>query len=62
MSIKEKNNETAAPEYTKQQFLESSVFTAQQKDVLHALLLNGETYTIEQVTQKVKEFAGKVAN
>ncbi|MCP3773655.1 hypothetical protein NLX71_10070 [Paenibacillus sp. MZ04-78.2] len=47
------------PAYTKQQFLESKLFTAQQKDLLNALLHDEETYTTDQVKQQIEQFLNK---
>ncbi|MFH5185726.1 hypothetical protein ACHHV8_25470 [Paenibacillus sp. TAB 01] len=60
MSVKDKTDEPIAPTYSKQQFLESKIFTVQQKDVLSALLKADESYTIDQVTGIVENFARKV--
>ncbi|MCP1311112.1 hypothetical protein [Paenibacillus tyrfis] len=56
--------ETAAaqeslPAFTKQQFLESKLFTAQQKDLLNALLQDEETYTTDQVKQQIEQYLKK---
>ncbi|MDO3678681.1 hypothetical protein [Paenibacillus ehimensis] len=56
--------ETAAaqeslPAFTKQQFLESKLFTAQQKDLLNALLHDEETYTTDQVKQQIEQYLKK---
>lgn len=46
------------PQYTKQQFLGASKrFTPQQKDVLAAVLGERQTYTREEATRLVDEFA-----
>ncbi|SCW57244.1 hypothetical protein SAMN04487970_101675 [Paenibacillus tianmuensis] len=47
------------PAFTKQQFLESKLFTAQQKDLLNALLHDEETYTTDQVKQQIEQFLNK---
>lgn len=60
MSTKEKSNEAAVSTYTKQQFLESKQYTAQQKDVLNALLQDDTAYTVEQVKKHMTEFSRKV--
>ncbi len=44
-----------APDYTKQQFLGSAKYAA-HKDVLNALLVDGKTYTSDNVDQLIKEF------
>ncbi|ASS76818.1 hypothetical protein CIG75_18975 [Tumebacillus algifaecis] len=44
------------PRYTKEQFLSSKQFTAAQKDVLVAVLRDGETYTTEQAKRMVEVF------
>jgi hypothetical protein len=43
--------------YTKEQFLASKQFTAVQKDVLRALLKDGETYTVDQAQKLIDDFA-----
>lgn len=43
--------------YTKQQFLAAKSITPQQKDVLNAVLEDGKSYTKEEVTHLVEEFA-----
>lgn len=50
---------TKAPTYTKEQFLSSKQFNSTQKDVLHALLKDGESYTMDQVKKLVQEFLKK---
>jgi hypothetical protein len=50
-------SEPAAPVYTKAQFLASNQFTPIQKDVLRAILKDGETYTHEQVQKMIEDFA-----
>ncbi|NEN84366.1 hypothetical protein G3T11_19120 [Paenibacillus elgii] len=47
------------PAFTKQQFLESKLFTAQQKDLLSALLQDEETYTTDQVKQQIEQYLKK---
>lgn len=47
------------PAFTKQQFLESKLFTAQQKDLLNALLHDEETYTTDQVKQQIEQYLKK---
>lgn len=49
----------SAPMFTKQQFLASDKFSTRQKDVLNALLKDGEKYSTQQVEQMVKEFLAK---
>lgn len=44
------------PTFTKQQFLKSSGFTAEQKDLLNALLENDIPYTRSQVNDIIKNF------
>lgn len=46
-----------APTYTKAQFLASKQFKPIQKDVLRALLKDGETYTFDQVQKLVDDYA-----
>lgn len=45
--------------FTLEQYLGSSRFTAQEKDILRALLTDGESYTPEQVDAIVEEFLKK---
>ncbi|WP_258959226.1 hypothetical protein [Paenibacillus tyrfis] len=47
------------PAFTKQQFLESQLFTAQQKDLLNALLQDEETYTTDEVKQQIEQYLKK---
>lgn len=42
--------------FNKQQFLRSEQFDAHQKDVLNALLNDGETYTVDQVVKMIAQF------
>lgn len=51
----------ATPTYTKQQFLSSKRFTPQQKDVLHALLEEGNAYSDAQVKKLIDDFMKKGA-
>ncbi|MFB0840960.1 hypothetical protein [Paenibacillus oleatilyticus] len=61
----EETTEAAAaspePTFTKQQFLESKLFSALQKDVLSALLRDDEVYTTDQVQQKIEAFLREAA-
>lgn len=50
----------AAPAFTKQQLIEAKRYTAQQKDLINALLDDGQTYTQVQVDGLIGEFLGKV--
>ena len=54
---KSETAEAAAPAYTKAQFLVSKQFTAVQKDVLRALMKDGETYTVEQAQKLIDDYA-----
>lgn len=62
MSVTKKQAEEATeattpePTFTKQQFLESKLFSTLQKDVISALLQDEETYTTDQVKQKIEAF------
>ncbi|MFB0846857.1 hypothetical protein [Paenibacillus oleatilyticus] len=47
------------PAFTKQQFLESKLFTGQQKDLLNALLHDEETYTTDEVKQQIEQYLKK---
>ncbi len=47
------------PAFTKRQFLESKLFTAQQKDLLNALLHDEETYTTDQVKRQIEQYLKK---
>lgn len=44
------------PTYSKTQFLSSGKFTGAQKDVLAALLQDGESLTYKQAVEKMNEF------
>ncbi|QGQ93950.1 hypothetical protein EHS13_03030 [Paenibacillus psychroresistens] len=46
--------------FSKQQYLESKRYTAQEKDVLNALLSAEEEYTQEQIINIVDEFHRRV--
>lgn len=46
--------------YTKQQFLNSTQFSAAHKDILNALLEDGESYTTEQVKELIKTYLERV--
>jgi hypothetical protein len=48
----------AIPAFTKQQFLASKQ-RADQKDLLNALLVDGQTYNNDQVDGIISEFLGK---
>lgn len=50
----------AAPTFSKQQLLESKMYTGVQKDVLNALLQDEEEYTQEQISIIVDEFHRRV--
>lgn len=50
---------TSVPGYTKQQFLSSEQYTFQQKDVLNALLKDGERYSTQQVSKMIEKFLNK---
>ncbi|MEK3722310.1 hypothetical protein [Paenibacillus sp. FSL H8-0034] len=52
--------EPAAPAFTKRQLIEAKKYTAQQKDLINALLDDGQTYTQVQVDGLIGEFLGKV--
>ena len=52
-----KDSET--PVYSKEQFLKSKQFTAQQKDLLAALLEDRKTYTTDQVNEMLNQFLKK---
>lgn len=65
----EKNNATNKDEkkethvsnaYSKQQFLSAKKF-ARQKDLIDALLVDGQAYTTDQVTKIVEDFLKKGA-
>lgn len=58
MAKKEAAEETA-PVFTKQQFLASNRFTPHQRDVLTALLKDGESYTNGQVDKILQDFFKK---
>lgn len=46
-----------APTYTKAQFLASKQFTPIQKDVLRALMKDGEVYTVDQLFRLIDDYA-----
>ena len=50
-------SEFGKPAYTKGQFLASNQFTPIQKDVLRAILKDGETYTIDQAQKLIEHYA-----
>lgn len=58
MSEKTKKQEITITEltFTKEQFLKSGNFTPIQKDVLRAILKDGETYTLDQVNKLLEDF------
>lgn len=60
-AMKEETTATqeSLPAFTKQQFLESKLFTAQQKDLLNALLQDEETYTTDEVKQQIEQYLKK---
>lgn len=47
--------------YAKQQLLQSTQFSPVHKDILNALLQEGETCTIEQAKEKIGQFVTKEA-
>lgn len=47
----------AGATFSKAQFLTSDQFTPIQKDVLHALLADDGTYTLEQARRRIDDFA-----
>lgn len=49
--------EKAAPKFTKQQFLRAANFSQVERDVLRALMKDGETYTLDQARKLVDDFA-----
>jgi hypothetical protein len=55
--LSKKNESDAAPVYTKAQFLASKQFTPVQKDVLRALMKDGEVYTVEQARRLIDDYA-----
>lgn len=54
MTRKDKNG---AAKFTKQQFLQSANFSPVERDVLRALMEDGQTYTHDQAKKLVGEFA-----
>lgn len=60
MADKTETAKAAAAKYAKEQFLGSSRF-ADHKDVLNALLVEGKTYTTDQVERLVHDFLKKEA-
>lgn len=47
--------------FVKQQFLSSKQFSSSEKDLLHALLVDGEVYTTDQVKKTIRDFLNKEA-
>lgn len=47
--------------FSKQQFLKSSKFTPIHKDVLSALLKDGEKYTMDEAEKMINQFLKKEA-
>lgn len=64
MSKKQSENLQEAPvkaiTFSKQQFLKAANFTRIERDVLNALLKDGETYTLEEVQKMLNDFKQKV--
>ncbi|MEO2260713.1 hypothetical protein ABGV43_27820 [Paenibacillus amylolyticus] len=48
----QKNN----PKYSKSQFAESRQLSRMEKDILAAVLLDQQTYTIEEAKQHIQQF------
>lgn len=57
----EKTEEQTAPTFTKQQFLASKQFTAQEKDVVNAVLQDSESYSVAAAKKLVRDFLKKEA-
>ena len=55
------NISESKPRYNKEQFLASKQFTTAQKDVLAAVLHDGQTYTFEEAKKRADEFLRKEA-
>jgi len=51
-----KDKEQETPMFSKEQLLQSKLFTPLHKDVLSALLEDGQAYTTDQVKQKIDAF------
>ena len=51
-----KTEETAAPKFSKQQFLKAANFTRIERDVLRSFLRDDEMYTLQQVEKMLNDF------
>lgn len=49
----------AEPRFSKEQFLQSNRYSNAQKDVLVALLQDGQTYTHEEVLRQMNAFKSR---
>lgn len=54
--------EQEAPSFSKEQLLNSKQFITTQKDVLHALLEDGKTYSIKDIKNILEGFSRKVVH
>ncbi|MHA7580105.1 hypothetical protein ACX12E_06880 [Paenibacillus vandeheii] len=48
--------QTNNPKYSKAQFAESRQFSRMEKDILAAVLLEQETYTLQEAQQHIQQF------
>ncbi|MDQ0722230.1 hypothetical protein QF049_003491 [Paenibacillus sp. W4I10] len=53
---KQKNNQQTNPKYSKAQFAESRQLSRMEKDILAAVLLEQETYTLQEAQQHIQQF------
>ncbi|PQP82960.1 hypothetical protein C0Q44_16490 [Paenibacillus sp. PCH8] len=52
----QKNNQKNNQKYSKAQFAESRQLSRMEKDILAAVLLEQETYTMEEAQQHIQQF------
>lgn len=52
----ERKSTATNPKYSKAQFAESRQLSRMEKDILAAVLLEQETYTIEEAQQHIQQF------
>lgn len=53
---KEAKTQSETPAFGKEQILSSKSFTALEKDVLQALLADGQEYTLAQARTEIEEY------
>ncbi|MNE69406.1 hypothetical protein D3C80_1651260 [compost metagenome] len=59
--MSKKDNKAAGAAYTKEQLLQSKKYSAAQKDVLRAVLKDGQAYTHKQAAQELHTFLNEEA-